>query len=176
VSRKRIAAVALGAVALPAPVPAGVALGRDDETAARGPEQTLAGIASAAGCRLTELEQARATNPPVTGRVDERVTAADGSYVGRPAPSTLASTHALLHGRVLLQFRPGLPTAQVAALERVVRRAPDGMLLFANRTGMPEPVAATAYLALMTCPRVDAQTLPALRAFADRRRGFGQAF
>lgn len=174
-SRRRIAALALGAVALAAPIPAGLALGHG-ETAARTPDRTLAGIASAAGCRLTELERARAMNPPVTGRVDERVTAADGSYVGRPSPSTLASTHAMLHGRVLLQFQPGLPTAQLEALERVVRRDPESVLLFANRTGMPEPVAATAYLTLMTCPRVDARTLPALRAFADRRRGFGQAF
>jgi hypothetical protein len=104
------------------------------------------------------------------------VTAADGSYVGRRWPSTLASTHALLHGRVLVQYEPRLPAAQVAALDRIVRRDPDGVLLFANRTGMPAPVAATAYLTLITCPRVDARTLPALRAFADRRRGFGQAF
>jgi hypothetical protein len=41
---------------------------------------------------------------------------------------------------------------------------------------LPQPVAATAYLTLMTCPRVDARTLVALRAFVDRRRDFGQAF
>ena len=173
-SPARIAAVALGAVAMVAP--AGLALGHDTETAGGARDETLAGIASAAGCRLTELERARRTNPPVTGQVDERAIAADGSYVGRPSPSTLASTHALLHGRVLLQFQPGLPRAQIKALERLVRRDPESVLLFANRTGMPEPVAATAYLTLMTCPRVDRHTLPALRAFADRRRGFGQAF
>jgi hypothetical protein len=41
---------------------------------------------------------------------------------------------------------------------------------------MRPPVAATAYLTLMTCARVDAASLRALRAFPDRRRGFGQAF
>jgi hypothetical protein len=175
VSRKRIVVGAVGAALLGAPVPAGLAL-RAGEAERPSADATLAGIASAAGCRLLELDRARPTNPPVTGRVDERVTAADGSYVGRRPPSTLASTHALLHGRVLLQYEPRLPAAQVEALDRLVRRDPDGLLVFANRTGMPEPVAATAYLTLMTCPRVDARTLPALRAFADRRRGFGQAF
>jgi uncharacterized protein DUF3105 len=174
VRRTKIVAIALAA-ALAAPVPAWLAL-RGDGEATSPADQTLAGIASAAGCRLTELERARATNPPVTGRVDERVTAQDGSYVGRSSPSTLASTHALLHGRVLLQYQPELPAAQVASLQRFVLRDPEKLLLFANRTGMPQPVAATAYLTLMTCPRVDARTLVALRAFVDRRRDFGQAF
>lgn len=43
-------------------------------------------------------------------------------------------------------------------------------------TGMTAPVAATAYLSLLTCPRVTARTLHALRVFRDRRRGFGNAF
>jgi hypothetical protein len=37
-------------------------------------------------------------------------------------------------------------------------------------------VAATAYLSLITCSRVTATTLQALRVFRDRRRGFGNAF
>jgi hypothetical protein len=41
---------------------------------------------------------------------------------------------------------------------------------------MTSPVAATAYLSLLTCPRVTARTLHALRVFRDRRRGFGNAF
>ena len=44
------------------------------------------------------------------------------------------------------------------------------MLLF-ERPLMPTPVAATAYLTLMTCPAVNARTLEALRAFRDRPRG-----
>ena len=52
----------------------------------------------------------------------------------------------------------------------------DAVLLFENQTSMPGPVAATAYLSLMTCPRVDAGTLRALEAFRDRRRAFGQGF
>ena len=77
---------------------------------------------------------------------------------------------------MVFRYAPALPARQVEALDWLVRSDPDQVLLFANRTGMPEPVAATAYLTLMTCPRVDRATLGALRAFRDRRRGFGQAF
>jgi len=169
------ALIALGVAALAAPVPVGFALfGGEKQPVATG--STLADVAARAGCRLRQFDGQRITNPPVTGRVNERITAEDGSYVGRPSPSTLASVHALFHGRVVFQYSPALPARQVQALDWLVRRDPDQVLLFANRTGMPEPVAATAYLTLMTCPRVDRATLGALRAFRDRRRGFGQAF
>jgi hypothetical protein len=88
----------------------------------------------------------------------------------------VAATHALLHGRVVVQYRPDLPSGQIDRLDRFVRRRPRGALLFANRTGMRHPVAAAAYLTLMTCRRVDARTLRALRAFRARRGDFGQGF
>jgi hypothetical protein len=50
------------------------------------------------------------------------------------------------------------------------------VLLFENQTGMAAPVAATAYLSVMTCPRVDRGVLEAFAAFRERRRGFGQRF
>lgn len=96
-----------------------------------------------------------------------------GSYAGGRPPSLAATTHALYHGRVLLQYRPDLPAAQVETLETLVR---DEVRLFENQTGMTAPVAAAAYLSLMTCPRVDRRTLRALAAFRERRRAFGQAF
>jgi hypothetical protein len=52
----------------------------------------------------------------VSGPVDERISTSDGSFVGRRPPSVLAATHALLHGRVVL-YRPGLPAAEVTALD-----------------------------------------------------------
>ena len=75
-----------------------------------------------------------------------------------------------------MQYRPALPSVQVARLDRFVRREPAGALLFANRTDMPQPGAAAAYLTLMTCRRVDARSIDALRAFRDRRGNFGQGF
>jgi uncharacterized protein DUF3105 len=156
--------------------PVGLALSHPNRVSAQTPTRTLDELARDAGCRLTEYDSDPHSNPPVSGRVDERVYADDGSYVGRRPPTTLASVHALLHGRVVLQYRSDLPAAQVRALDRLVRRTPSRTLLFANTTGMRAPVAATAYLTLMTCPRVDQATLGALRAFRARRIGFGQGF
>ena len=132
-------------------------------------------VARKAGCRVSEFDN-RDHNPPVSGRFFERQRAADGSYAGRRSPSLGAAVHALYHGRVLVQYQPGLAAQQVDKLDRLVSSDHDRVLLFANQTGMRSPVAATAYLSVMTCPRVDAQTLQALRVFRDRRRGFGQAF
>jgi hypothetical protein len=153
-----------------------LALSHPNRVSARTPTHTIDELARDAGCRLTEYDADPHSNPPVSGRVDERVYANDGSYVDRRPPTTLASVHALLHGRIVLQYRPDLSAAQVRALDRLVRGTPSRTLLFANNTGMRTPVAATAYLALMTCPRVDPPTLRALRAFRARRVGFGQGF
>jgi hypothetical protein len=84
--------------------------------------------------------------------------------------------HALLHGRVLFQYRPGVGRAEVSALDRLVRDDSTRVLLFQNQTGMQPRVAATAYLTVMTCPRVDRATLRAFAVFRDRRRAFGQSF
>jgi hypothetical protein len=156
--------------------PTGLAMSHPNHAPAKAPTRPLDAIARDAGCRLVEYDSDPRTNPPVSGRVDERISARDGSYVGRRAPSRLAGVHALLHGRVVVQYRPDLPAAQVASLDRLVRRTPARTLLFANDSGMRAPVAATSYLTLMTCPRVDAKTLGALRAFRARRVGFGQGF
>jgi hypothetical protein len=140
------------------------------------PGLTLADVARQAGCQLHEYERSRTTNPPVTGRLVEREFVRDGSHFGGPPPSVDATTHSLLHGRVLIQYTPGLPREQIRALDRFVRRDPDHVVGFANQTGMSAAVAATAYLSLLTCPRVTAGTLRALRAFRDRRKEFGSAF
>jgi hypothetical protein len=156
--------------------PIGLAVSNDTAPRAAAATASLGEIARGAGCRLTEYARDPHSNPPVSGRVDERVSAADGSYVGRQAPSALAAAHALLHGRVVLQYRPRLPAEQIARLDRLVEREPAGALLFVNHSGMPHSVAATAYLTLMTCPRVDDATIVALRAFRSRRGNFGQGF
>jgi hypothetical protein len=159
-----------------ASAPVGLAISHDTP----GPPQagdTLTDVARAAGCRLKEYDDGRVrTSPPVTGRMVERAITTDGSHVGKRPPSLDATTHALLHGRVLIQYRPGLPKPQLLALDKLVREDPDHVVGFANQTGMTSPVAATAYLNLLTCPRVNAHTLHALRVFRDRRKAFGNAF
>lgn len=168
--------VLIALVALLAAAPAGLAVTGPRKPPARNAARSLAEIAGQAGCRLTEFDRDPSSNPPVSGRVDERIYAPDGSYVGRRSPSAVASVHALLHGRVVFQYRPDVPAAEIGPLDRLVRRTPSRTLLFANRTGMRYRVAATAYLTLMTCPRVDDRTIAALAAFRDRRVAFGQAF
>jgi Protein of unknown function (DUF3105) len=156
--------------------PVGVALSDHTTRSAVSQAASLGDVVRRAGCRLSEFDGDPHSNPPVSGRVDERVIAHDGSYVGRTAPAPLAAMHALLHGRVVLQYRPQLPASQIHRLDRLVRGDPTGALLFENQTDMPQPVAATAYLALMTCPRVDATTIGAVSAFRARRGNFGQDF
>jgi len=140
------------------------------------PAQTLAQIAAGAGCRLSEFQDGMRTNPPVSGRFTERARTGDGSYAGKRPPSLAASMHALFHGRILFQYRPDLPARDLRALDRMTRADADKVLLFENRTAMPAAVAATAYLSVMTCPRVDRPALAALTAFRERRRAFGQSF
>jgi hypothetical protein len=156
--------------------PVAFAAGGRDDAASPPTGPPLAQIAREAGCRLTEFDQTARTNPPVTGTNVERARFADGSYAGRRPPSLDASVHALLHGRVLFQYRPGSAAVDVRALDRLTRDDPDQVLLFENQTGMQAPVAATAYLTVMTCPRVDDRVLGALDAFRSRRRAFGQSF
>jgi hypothetical protein len=156
--------------------PVGWFWGRADAKPRPRPASTLAQIATRAGCRLDEFHDGMDTNPPVTGRFRERARAADGSYVGKPQPTPEATIHALFHGRVLFQYRPGLARRDQGALDRLTRADPDRVLLFENRTRMRAAVAATAYLSVMTCPRVDQPTLAALDAFRQRRRAFGQSF
>jgi len=155
--------------------PIGLALSHDRPRPTR-PKKTLGELAREAGCRLQEYDNGQVTNPPVTGRLIEQAIATDGSHIGRGTPSLDATTHSLLHGRVLIQYRPGLPKREVRALDQLVKDDPDRVVGFANQTGMKAPVAATAYLSLLTCPRVSAGTLRVLRVFRDRRRGFGSAF
>src|SRR4051812_2280877 len=156
--------------------PIGWRWGRADARPHPRPALTLAQIATRAGCRLDEFHGGMHTNPPVTGRFRERARTPDGSYLGKRPPTLEASMHSLFHGRVLLQYRPGLAERDLRALEGLTDADRDRVLLFENRTGMPAAVAATAYLSVITCPRVDQPALAALDAFRERRRAFGQSF
>jgi hypothetical protein len=76
---------------------------------------------------------------------------------------------------VVVHCRPKLPAAEIDRLDGVVRRDAAAALLLENQTGMRHRVAASAYLTLMTCPRVDARTLVALRASGPGAATSGRA-
>jgi hypothetical protein len=172
---RRLPVPILVALAVVLPIGPVVLLVHDPAPARPAVRDPLAAVA-ARGCELTEFRDDIESNPPVKGRFVERIRTRDGSYAGKRPPSLAATTHALYHGRVLLQYRPGLPADQLSALDDIVRQDDSQVLLFENQTGMTATVAATAYLSVMTCPRVDRRTLHALAVFKDRRRGFGQRF
>ena len=106
------------------------------------------------------------TNPPTNGpHADDW--AQDGNYAGLEPPRTEKIVHALEHGRVVIQYRRGLPADQVALLEQLYDEAPRHVLLVENRTDMPCDVAATAWSRAILCKRLDDASLDALRAFRD---------
>ena len=136
---------------------------------------TLRQLALAAGCRLVEVYQSRPTNPPTSGDFRERDRIPDGDYSRSDRPPPLRGTvHALKHGYVLLQYRPGLGEPALARLRRLYEADPAKTLVFENQTGMPYEVAVTAYLSAVVCPRFSEEVVPVLDAFRTRRRGFRQ--
>ena len=75
--------------------------------------------------------------------------------------------HALEHGRIELQYKPGTPAEDRRRLEQLVDELEGGyhMLLFENDTDMPFAVAATAWGHLLGCPKMNDKVFDALRAF-----------
>ncbi|MDQ6805742.1 MAG: DUF3105 domain-containing protein, partial [Actinomycetota bacterium] len=79
--------------------------------------------------------------------------------------------HAMEHGRVEYQYRPGLAGADVKELETLFNEA-EGLwtagqllLLFPNTTGMPYDVAATAWGHVLGCKTFNPRVFDALRDF-----------
>jgi len=166
-----VAVLALGPLAV-------LAFGRGGGSGSSGPPRphddgTLGAIARAGGCRLIEYASLQRTDPTTGGRVrNERIRARPGSYVGRPAPIVRAQLHALMHGAVLVQYRPEVGPAEQAALGTLA----TGPTIVAQNATMRPRIAATAYLSMVTCPRADGPALRVLRAFRDRREHFAQGF
>jgi len=75
--------------------------------------------------------------------------------------------HAQEHGRIVIQYRPGLPEQQVRQLVSLYNEAPDHVLLVENATAMPCDVAATAWGQGVLCPKLTDRSFDALRAFRD---------
>jgi len=145
----------------------------------------LGAAAKAAGCTLqdfpgstqdrghTQSKVKYKTNPPAFGPHNP-VASADGDYVGQGPPELEMSVHALEHGRIEIQYRPDLPSAQVQQLEALFNEsagpysAGQYLLLFPNATNMPYAVAATAWTHILGCKTFNPGVFDAIRAFRQK--------
>jgi len=148
-------------------------------------ESDLDAAVRAAGCEYREVRsQGRRhlepggtfdrynSNPPTSGPHD-LIPAEDGIYPSGRTPRKEAWVHTLEHGRIILQYRPGLPAAQVRQLEALFNEPNEGqpgyhMVLMENNTEMEYAAAAVAWTAYVGCERVTDRTWDAFRAFRDR--------
>jgi hypothetical protein len=138
-------------------------------------ETDLKEAARTAGCTLRDFPsfgQEHTTsavtyksNPPTSGPHNP-VPAQDGAYAPGNPPAVAQTVHALEHGRVELQWRPGASQRIIGQLQSLFNEQ-DGhhALLFENQTKMPYQVAASAWRHSIGCPKVTAATFDALRDF-----------
>ena len=179
-ARRRMVRIGGGAgLALAALVAIGVvALAGGDEQSG-GTPSALAADAKAAGCRFTQhRSEGRdhtdgkvryGTNPPTSG-AHNPTPAPDGGYAPGNEPDSENAVHSPEHGRVIFQYKPGSPAADVARLRQLAEEplndtAAYHTLLFRNNTDMPAQYAATAWTRSLTCDRLSPQALDVMRDF-----------
>ncbi|TMK39138.1 MAG: DUF3105 domain-containing protein [Actinobacteria bacterium] len=142
--------------------------------------------AAAAGCTLHDYPDfgnqhvltpvTYKTNPPTSGPHNP-TPASDGIYDPGKEPAKENLVHALEHGRVEIQYRPGTSPTQIAQLKSLfdesltgkTNQAPQAgykKLLFQNGTNMPYAVAAVAWQHVIGCSSFNPRIFDALRAFS----------
>src|SRR3954470_10688111 len=178
-SRKRVLTIGGGAVLVIAVIAviAVVALaGGDDKSA---DTSNLAADATAAGCTYQSFKSEGRnhttgkvkykTNPPTSGNHNP-TPAQDGFYAPGNAPATENWVHSLEHGRVLFQYKPGTPAADVAKLRSLAEEKFNGtpayhVLMFQNNTNMPTQFALVAWTKSLTCDKLTSQSENVMRDF-----------
>jgi hypothetical protein len=151
---------------------------------------SLEAAAKAAHCALTNppiegnnhvtTKVTYKTNPPTSGdHAPPGQQASDGSYVGLQAPAPERYVHSLEHGRIIIQYKPGLAKRRIGQLETLFLESTKtdfGLdstnggftLIMQNNTKMPEEVAATAWGHLLSCATFNDRVFDAIRAFRQR--------
>jgi hypothetical protein len=139
----------------------------------------LAADAKAAGCTFqsfpaegrthTAGSVTYKTNPPTSGNHNP-TPAQDGFYRAGNTPPKENFVHALEHGRIEFQYKPGSPAADVNKLRALAQEPLNGsagyhVLFFENNTKMPAQYAATAWTKSITCPQLTTQSISAMREF-----------
>lgn len=150
----------------------------------------LEAAAKAAGCVLTNppiegrnhvTHKVRyKTNPPTSGdHAPPGQQAPDGDYSGVVSPAPERYVHSLEHGRIIIQYRPGLPKRRIGQLVTLFgesSKTDSGLssigggftLLMQNNTKMPYDVAATAWGHMLACRTFGDKDFDAIRAFRQR--------
>jgi hypothetical protein len=141
--------------------------------------RTLPAAAKAAGCTVqsppdqgADHEQREFTeadynsNPPTSG-THFPSWYEDGVYAPGATPELGRLVHALEHGRIEIQYKPGTPADTVEQLKTLYDDLDSGyhVLLFENATNMRYAVAAAAWGHLIGCPKMNDRVFDALRAF-----------
>ena len=179
-SRKRRLQIGVGAVlglAVIAAIAVVALAGGGDKGTSSG---SLAADARAAGCTFksypsegrnhTTSKVKYKTNPPTSGSHNP-VPAQDGIYAPGNEPAPENWVHSLEHGRVLFQYKPGTPQADIAKLRKLDEEKINGSagyhaLLF----------AAVAWTKSLTCDRLTSQSMDAMREFRKAYTDKGPEF
>lgn len=112
------------------------------------------------------------TNPPTSGR-HSPVPAQDGVYPPGSSPPVGEWVHALEHGRIVFQYRPGTPQEQIdrlrALTQEPVQGAPGGYhtLVLENTTNMPYAFAAVNWTRFLGCQELSPAAIDAMRLFRE---------
>ena len=110
------------------------------------------------------------TNPPSSGNHNPEP-ALDGIYTAGNEPTPEHYVHALEHGRIEFEYKPGTSKTFVSQLETLVSEPLNGkaaykILMFENNTNMPYEVAAVAWGHIIGCKTIKAPAVfDALRDF-----------
>ena len=120
------------------------------------------------------------TNPPTSG-AHNPVPAQDGVYAPGNQPDPENWVHSLEHGRILFQYAPGTPEADVQKLRSLAEEELQGSagyhtLLFQNNTKMPAKFAAVGWTRSVTCDRLTRTSLDVMRQFREAYTDKGPEF
>jgi hypothetical protein len=144
-------------------------------------ETDLAKAAAAAGCVVksfplegrehTTSKVTYKTNPPTSGNHNPNPSE-DGFYPNG-APPKERNVHALEHGRIEMQWKPGAPAKVINTLEAIFNEPLKGkagyhQLLFENNTGMPFEVAAASWQHYLGCPTWNNKVVDAIRSYREQ--------
>jgi len=121
------------------------------------------------------------TNPPTSGDHNPNP-AQDGLYPSGSEPALGNWVHTLEHGRVILQYAPNAPAADVTALTNLFKEpvldsgASYHMVLMRNNTKMPFTTAAVAWRHYVGCKDASPKAIAAMRLFRDKYVDKGPEF